>query len=163
MHFLPYDPAFVATVRAGGPDANGQPAERAVSTGPGTPCRSCLENIEDGVPMLILAARPFPDPQPYAETGPIFLHAAVCKPWTGSGVPPILAAAPEYLIKGYSSDNRILYGTGEVVRAEVLPSAIADRLARQDVAFVDVRSARNNCFQARAVRDEAISVAGTSA
>lgn len=33
MHFLPYDPDFVRQMRAGGPDANGQVAERAISDG----------------------------------------------------------------------------------------------------------------------------------
>ncbi|WP_311199791.1 hypothetical protein [Jannaschia sp. M317] len=32
--------------------------------------------------MLICALCPFPAMQPYAETGPIFLHAADCPPGT---------------------------------------------------------------------------------
>ena len=153
MRFLPYDPAFTASVRAGGPDAHGQPAERAVSDGGGNPCRACLRDIAAGAPMLVLAARPFPAPQPYAETGPIFLHAEPCVPWEGSGVPPVLASAPDYLVKGYGADHRIVYGTGAVIPVAALAAEVSDRLARDDVAFVDVRSARNNCFQARAVRD----------
>ena len=151
--FHPLDSAFVARIRAGGPDANGQPAERAVSTGVGTPCRHCLRDVPEGAPYLILAARPFPEPQPYAETGPIFLHAEACPAWDGDGVPPILATSPDYLVKGYGPDHRIRYGTGETVRAERIGDAVTARLSRDDVAYVDVRSARNNCFQARAVRD----------
>ncbi|MEM7642433.1 MAG: DUF1203 domain-containing protein, partial [Pseudomonadota bacterium] len=87
MIFEPYDPTFVAAIRAGGPDANGRPAERAISNGNGNPCRACLRNIDAGDPMLILAARPFPELQPYAETGPIFLHAEACAPWQDDGIP----------------------------------------------------------------------------
>ena len=159
MRFLPYDPAFVAHVRAGGADANGQPAERAVSDGDGNPCRSCLRDIAAGEPMLVLAARPFPAPQPYAEVGPIFLHADDCAPWDGEGVPPILRTSPDYLVKGYAADHRIRYGTGAIVRAERLADEVAARLTRDEVAFVDVRSARNNCFQARAVRGDDASAA----
>ena len=154
MHFLPLDQSFVDTIRAGGPDANGQPAERAVSTGTGTPCRSCLCDVPAGEPYLILAARPFPELQPYAETGPIFLCAASCPPWSGGKIPPVLVTSPDYLIKGYTADHRILYGTGAIVARERLAAEVAERLEIENVAFVDVRSARNNCFQARAVRSD---------
>ncbi|MEM7643213.1 MAG: DUF1203 domain-containing protein [Pseudomonadota bacterium] len=139
-------------MRVGGPDANGQPAERAISDGPGNPCRACLRNIDAGDPMLILAARPFPELQPYAETGPIFLHAEACAPWQDDGIPPILTTSPNYLVKAYTGDHRILYGTGAIVASDLLMQAVEDRLANPEVAFVDIRSARNNCFQTRARR-----------
>lgn len=64
--------------QAGGPDANGQPPERHISDGGGNPCRHCLGLIPKGAKMLVLAHRPFPNPQPYAEIGPIFLCASSC-------------------------------------------------------------------------------------
>lgn len=152
LTFLPYDADFVATVRAGGPDANGQPAEHAVSDGAGTPCRSCLDHVPEGKGMLILSARPFPAPQPYAEQGPIFLCAESCTPWAGAGLPPILTTSPDYLLKGYSADHRIVYGSGRIVlSAQIVPYA-QELLSRPGIAYVDVRSARNNCFQTRIVR-----------
>ncbi|TFL19751.1 DUF1203 domain-containing protein [Jannaschia formosa] len=152
MRFLPFDPDFVASVRAGGPDANGRPAERAVSDGGGAPCRACLDDIGKGAAMLILAARPFPDLQPYAELGPIFLHADDCPAWDGEGLPPVLGTSPDYLVKSYGADHRIRYGTGAVVATGNLAQAVADRLGDAATAFVDIRSARNNCFLTRAVR-----------
>ena len=148
---LPYDQAFVEAVRDGGPDAYGQPAERAVSEGEGTPCRSCLRDVPAGAEMLVLAARPFPEPQPYAETGPIFLCAEPCEPWDDAGLPPILRTSPDYLLKGYSADHRIVYGTGRVVASNEVEAYAEEMLARPDVACIDVRSARNNCFQTRIV------------
>jgi hypothetical protein len=35
--------------------------------GGGNPCRHCLQMIPEGAGMLVLAHRPFPAPQPYAE------------------------------------------------------------------------------------------------
>lgn len=151
--FTPLDPDFVASIRGGGPDANGQPAEHHVSKGAGTPCRSCLRNIPEGETYLIFAARPFPAPQPYAETGPIFLCAKDCEPWAGDGVPPILESSPEYLLKAYSADHRIIYGTGQITQAGEISGYAQKLFLRDDVAFVDVRSARNNCFQTRVVRN----------
>jgi len=149
LNYHPYDSGFVATVRAGGPDAYGTPAERAVSDGGGNPCRHCLRHIPKDAPMLILAARPFPAPQPYAETGPIFLCAGHCAPWSGAGVPEILTTAPDYLLNGYNAENRIVYGSGRVVPADLLPAYAETLLQDPRIAYVDVRSARNNCFQVR--------------
>jgi hypothetical protein len=152
LHFHPFDQRFVDSVRSGGPDANGQLAERAISDGDGNPCRSCLMDVPKGAGMLILAARPFPALQPYAETGPIFLCEAACTPWHGDDLPPVLTTSPDYLLKGYSDLYRITYGTGKIVARADLTSYAESLLAREDVAFVDVRSARNNCFQCRITR-----------
>ena len=152
IQFHPYDSAFVATVRAGGPDAYGNPAERAISDGVGVPCRSCLSDVPAGQPYLILAARPFDALQPYAETGPIFLCAAHCTPWAGDGVPPALRTSVDYLLKGYSPAQRIIYGTGKVVLAQDLTAYAEQLFENPQLAYVDVRSARNNCFQTRITR-----------
>ena len=151
MRFIPLDPATVAAARRGAPDANGQPPERSVSDGPGHPCRCCLRDIGAGEPMLILAARPFAALHPYAELGPVFLHAEECGAWTEEGVPPVLTSSPDFLVKGYDTSERIVYGTGGIVPAEALAARAAALLADPGIAFVDIRSARNNCWQARAV------------
>lgn len=152
LTYLPYDAAEVARLRAGGPDAYGKPAERAISSGTGTPCRSCLRNVPKGAEMLICAARPFDDLQPYAETGPVFFCADDCTPHDGGALPAILQTSPDYLVKAYDQTDRIIYGTGQITpRAEV--SQYAARLFENDaVAYVDVRSARNNCFLTRIVQ-----------
>ncbi|MBE9637700.1 DUF1203 domain-containing protein [Salipiger mangrovisoli] len=153
--FLPLPDETVARLRNGGPDAYGQAPERVRSEGGGNPCRHCLDFVPEGAEMLILAFRPFGAPQPYAETGPIFLCAGECASWGGAGVPPILTSSPDYLLKGYTADERILYGTGKVVPRDEVECYAAALLDRPEIAFVDVRSARNNCFQTRIVRREA--------
>jgi len=153
--YQPLASDLVRKIRAGGPDAHGQPAERgAISDGAGVPCRHCLRHVPAGAEYLILAHRPFPAPQPYAETGPIFLCAADCTAWpgavaTGAGLPPILTTSPDYLLKGYGADHRIRYGTGKVVARDDLADYAESLLADPATAFVDVRSARNNCHLCR--------------
>ena len=153
MRFTPLDRDTVAAARRGDPDANGQPPERATSPGAGHPCRCCLRGIEQGEPMLVLAARPFASLHPYAELGPIFLHADECEPWDGAEAPPVLAASPDYLLKGYDASERIVYGTGSIVPAGDVAAHAGALLSRDGIAFVDIRSARNNCWLARAIRD----------
>ena len=149
LRFEALDSDLVARLRAGGPDAHGRPAERVVSDGAGNPCRHCLDYVPEGAGMLILAHRPFAEMQPYAETGPIFLCADTCTRHGGVDVPPILGRSPDYLLKGYSAAERIIYGTGRIVPREGVATYAASLLADPAVAFVDLRSARNNCFQLR--------------
>lgn len=137
----------------GGADAYGNPPERHQCDTPGNPCRHCLREIPPGAQMLILAHKPFSTDQPYAETGPVFLCAEPCEPPPEDAGKPAVFGSPDYLLKAYRADERIYYGTGRVVPAEQMTARAAVLLADPDVAFVDVRSAMNNCWQARVVRD----------
>jgi len=148
MRFVAMPTEIARAYQAGGPDANGQVPERAVSDGGGNPCRHCLRMIPKGAPMLVLAHRPFPAPQPYAEVGPIFLCAEPCAVGGGEALPEILAS-PDYIVRGYGADDRIVYGTGAVVPTARIRDEAAARLADPRVAYVHLRSARNNCFQVR--------------
>ena len=148
MRFNPIDTEIVRAYQAGGPDANGQVPERKLSDGGGNPCRHCLRNIPEGAGMLVLAHRPFPALQPYAELGPIFLCADACDAGGGEAVPEVLDS-PDYIVRGYGLDDRIVYGTGAVVPSGRIVAEAGARLADPRVAYVHVRSARNNCFQVR--------------
>lgn len=143
----------VRALQNGEPDANGQKPEHSTSNGDANPCRHCLKDIPKGKGMLILAYRPFHGLQPYAETGPIFLCSDPCDRWQGTtDLPDILTTSPEYLIKGYCTAERIVYGTGAVVPATKLSASIGAILENPSVAFAHIRSARNNCYQVRADR-----------
>ncbi|SEL36534.1 Protein of unknown function [Roseovarius azorensis] len=135
--------------QAGAPDAYGNPPERHVAQGTGNPCRHCLRFIPEGAGMLILAHRPFDGLHPYAETGPIFLCADACPRHEGAAMPEILRDSPDYLLKGYNAQDRIVYGTGRVVAAADVAGYAQAVFERSDVAYIHVRSARNNCYQAR--------------
>lgn len=148
IQFTPIPTETARAYQAGGLDANGQPPERVVSDGGGNPCRHCLAPIPEGAGMLVLAHRPFPAPQPYAEIGPIFLCADACTAWHGASNPPALDS-PDYIVRGYSAENRIVYGTGAVVPTGSIAAEAKARLDDPRVAYVHVRSARNNCFQCR--------------
>ncbi|MEI9410304.1 DUF1203 domain-containing protein [Mesorhizobium sp. B2-5-4] len=142
----------VRALQRGGPDAYGQTPERKISDGDGMPCRHCLRNIAAGDVYLILAYRPFPNPQPYAETGPIFLHAQECERAAGAGLPPEILDSPDYIVRGYGSDDRIVYGSGGVIPTQAIAARAETLFEREDIAYVHVRSARNNCYQCRIER-----------
>ncbi len=148
FHAMPTEMAIA--LRNGGLDANGQVPEVQTSNGPGNPCRHCLEFIAPGEPMLVLAYRPFGEPQPYAEVGPIFLHAEVCERFGASKQrPEILSRTPNFLIRGYGHDDRIVYGSGRIVAAEEIETEASQLFENPDIVYAHVRSASNNCFQCR--------------
>ncbi len=139
--------------QAGAHDANNQSPERHISDGQGNPCRHCLNDIPEGEPFLVLAYRPTAVLQPYAEVGPIFLHAEACDRYDGSaGVPAMLLNREQILIRGYGVDDRIVYGSGRVIATDGLAETAAKLFERPEIAYIHLRSAANNCYQCRIER-----------
>lgn len=152
IRFLPMPTETATAYWNGVDDAYGMKPERQISDGDGVPCRHCLRLVGAGEPYLILAHRPFPALQPYAETGPVFLHAEPCKAHEPSEKIPPMLTSRDYIVRGYSRTDRILYGTGAVVANAQITAYAEDLLARDDVAYLHIRSARNNCYQCRVER-----------
>lgn len=153
IKFVSMPTETVRAYQAGGVDANGQAPEVHVSDGDGIPCRHCQEDVAAGARYLILNHRPFPAPQPYAETGPIFLHADSCPRYPEvADLPPVFATRKLFLLKGYNAQDRIVYGTGQLVPPAEIAVAATAIFARDGVAYIHARSAFNNCFQCRIER-----------
>lgn len=153
VRFVSLPTEIARAYQAGALDANGQKPERHISDGDGVPCRHCQRDVAAGEAYLILAYRPFGEAQPYAEVGPIFLHAEPCERYPVTGeTPAMFLQRGRYLLKGYHPNDRIYYGTGRIVPSADIAAAAAEILARPDVAYVHVRSALNNCYQCRIER-----------
>lgn len=143
--------AHAQALRRGDPDAHGQAPLAQPSSGPANPCRHCLQLIAPGDTKLVLAYRPFDAAQPYAETGPIFLHQADCERYEAEALPAWFAYLSPALVRGYDARDWIVYETGRVLPGAELAQACRDILARDDVAYVHIRS-KFNCFQCRVER-----------
>jgi hypothetical protein len=148
MRYVAISTEVARHYQSGGRDENGQVPERQLATGSGNPCRHCLGMIPEGAGMLVLAHRPFPALQPYAEVGPIFLCADPCAAGGGE-VRPAMLVSPDYIVRGYGADDRIVYGTGGVVATEAIAARAGALFTDAQVAYLHVRSARNNCYQCR--------------
>lgn len=68
-------------------------------------------------------------------------------------MPPVLAVRAEHLVKAYNRDQRIVAGSGQMVKTDKLQKACEMLLSNANVVFVDVRSSVNNCFTIRITRD----------
>ena len=125
----------------------GHPAHVEIAKGTG-PCRLCLRpfrvNEEERV---LFTYNPFPDAADLPSPGPIFVHAASCARFEGSGFPPGLLGLP-LMLEGY--DDR---GVAVARIRPADPDASArDVLARPGVAYAHVRHAEAGCFIARIER-----------
>jgi hypothetical protein len=150
IRFLSIPSARAESYWDGGADANECVPETHISNGDGVPCRHCQRDVARGEPYLILAYRPFPRAQPFAETGPIFLHAGRCNRYPETDrVPDMFLERESYLLKGYGTDDRIVYGTGQIVAPARIAEAASRILESDTVSYIHVRSALNNCFSCR--------------
>lgn len=138
----------------GGQDANGQLPVQRPAEGLANPCRHCLNLITPGETKLVLAYRPFAALQPYAETGPIFLHQQPCERYEHAALPVWFAYLEPALVRGYGSDDWIRYDTGQVVPGNTLSAVCQQILSDPSVAYVHIRS-KFNCFQCRVERASA--------
>ena len=142
----------VAEIRTTMRDAYGLPVETHRAEVDGLPCRHCLASPPKGSDFLILAHRPFETQNAYTETGPIFLCADDCTAPPQSSDLPAFLQWPHYIVRGYTADERIAYGTGQVTPTTQIQDYAATVLANPKIAFVDVRSAANNCYHCRIKR-----------
>ena len=150
IRFVALPTEEVVALQSGGRDAHGQIPERQISDGNGVPCRHCLTRVAEGEPYLVLAYRPFPSDQPYAETGPIFLHAETCPRFDEIGaVPEILTARPEFVMRGYDERDRIVYESCSVVPGDQILEGAERLLEMPRVEYLHVRARSSTCYQCR--------------
>ena len=138
-------------LRLGEADANGQRALERIAEGSANPCRHCLGLVAEGSPLLVLSYRPFESVQPYAETGPVFLHAEACARYSSDRPPEWFAFLEPALVRGYGVDDWIRYDAARIVRGAEIAATCEAILADPAVAYVHVRS-KFNCFQCRVDR-----------
>jgi hypothetical protein len=149
IRFVAMPTEEVLALQAGGADAHGQKPERLISDGDGVPCRHCLTRVAKGEPYLVLAYRPFPNDQPYAETGPIFIHANACPRFEGGAVPEILTERPEFVMRGYDARDRIVYDSCTIVPGDRIVEDAARLLELPKVEYLHVRARTSTCYQCR--------------
>ena len=138
-------PARLATIRREGQDDQGNVAISRIDEGGGAPLRCCLRNSRPGERILLVAYSPFDGPGPYAETGPVFIHADPCP-----GYPDVTAYPKEFrsrqqVFRTYRSDGTIAGGR-LVDPDDSHETAIAELLADPEVAYIHSRNVVFGCY-----------------
>ena len=141
---------MVRSYQNGASDAHGQMPERVISDGTGNQCRHCLTEIPKGQDMLILSFMPFDEVNAYSEMGPIFLCGSECFRHPDSNeLPDLFAHNNKMLIRGYSTDGKIVYGTGSVVNTTDIKKVAGQIFDDSKVSYIHLRSEGYNCYQCR--------------
>jgi len=113
------------------------------------PCRSCLRISKAPEDLILLSYQPLRDTNPYAEIGPIFIHAHECTPYESPEF-PVDFLARELVVRAYNLEGRIedaaIAAPGEAERAA------AHFLGNDAIAEVHVRHRSYTCFDFKVVR-----------
>jgi len=96
----------------------------------------------------VLAYSPFERKQPYAETGPIFLHQQECRQYNSEQFPDWFVFLDPAIIRGYDDRDWILYETGSVIAGADIEQECLNILNNKAVQYIHIRS-KYNCFQCR--------------
>lgn len=144
FRYLPIDDAVVRSVRTTRRDAHGNALEVWTSEDDGNPCRSCLRVTPAGTRLILFAHRPFPTDGPYAEIGPVFVHADACEAYTAATTFPEDFRLRTLTFRAYNTRGRI---HDAAVAAGATAEETLERLfASEDVAFVHVRNPAWGCY-----------------
>jgi hypothetical protein len=134
-------------IRAAGHDDFGHPLVSVTSADGGAPMRCCLRPAAAGDRLFLIAYRPFARPGPYAESGPVFIHAEACAGYASTGsYPPAYRDWPTMVFRPYRHDGAIAYDAiqlGDGASAETL---IASMLADSDIEFIHTRNVHAGCY-----------------
>jgi hypothetical protein len=100
--------------------------------------------------MILMSYQPLPDTGPYAEIGPIFVHAQDCRPYSDVETFPSDFAARPLVLRAYGYDGRIT--DARVAEPGQARSVAAEFLGRAEVAEIHVRHVSYTCFDFKIVR-----------
>ena len=150
------DPVELQSVLGRGVDHGGNPIEPFVDAEGGWPLRCCLQNSRPDDRIAIIAWSPFPWSGPYAEVGPIVVHADECPGASTTAVLPDELAERAMTLRPYGPDRRIAYHRVRHVGAdESIEAAAAEVLATDDVEFLHGRNVTGGCYAFTARRVDA--------
>lgn len=154
MRYLPIDASVARRARDTMRDAHGNALQVQTSTDDGNPCRACLRLTPAGTRLILLAHRPFVTGGPYAETGPIFVHAdeTECQSYAAIETFPPDFRPRTLTFRAYDRDGAIAGAT--VAPGSAAETTLAAFFARDDVAEVHVRNPAWGCYDFRVERGE---------
>jgi hypothetical protein len=136
---------YLHHVRSSGRDEAGNTVTARTVTEGGSPLRCCLRDSRPGERLLLIAYTPPGTAGPYAERGPVFVHAEPCTGYADIGAYPAGLAHRRQVVRAYDRQGNM--GDGALVDdGEPARTVIAELLARPDVAIVHARNVVAGCY-----------------
>ena len=131
-------------IRTRGVDDFGNALEPETVTGGGTPLRCCLRDAEPGERVVLIAYRPAAVAGPYAEVGPVFVHAEACAGYADENRYPEGFRSRNQLLRAYDERGRQVENV--VVDGAAAERAITGLLQRPEVAYLHSRNVLAGCY-----------------
>jgi hypothetical protein len=146
LHVSAIDPERLEAIRHRGEDEAGNALTPFPADG-WEPLRCCLALAGAGDRILLISYSPFTVASPWAETGPVFVHAEACPGYrTSDELPGALRRGPRVL-RPYHEDGSLDYADITVVDAgDDIEDHVLDLLHRPAVDTVHVRALGPQCF-----------------
>lgn len=105
LHFLPIPLEIAQEARRTRRDRFGH---QLAVTRTIAPCRLCLRIPNEPEDVILLSYRPLRDTGPYAEVGPIFIHAQDCRPYAELDKFPDDFLTRPLVVRGYGHHGQIV-------------------------------------------------------
>ncbi len=145
LDVIAIDPDRLQRMRDDGRDETGNPWVTFPAEG-WEPLRCCLTRPSSGTQIALITYSPWTTPSPWAESGPVFVHADACSGWSGSGWPEAFRNSHSAL-QPFDSDGARAYDHITFVQPDDdHEEAVRRVLAADGVEVVHVRSATAQCF-----------------
>ena len=143
--FEPIPAGELRTIRAAGVDEAGNRLTPQAETEGGNPLRCCLRETRPGERVLLLAYTPPGTAGPYAERGPVFVHADPCEGYTTPDRYPPELSHRQQVVRAYDHNGSIADGMFAENGDQAL-AVIQQLLARPDVTLVHLRNVGYGCY-----------------
>ena len=109
----------------------------------GYPCRHCLRWAQPGEQVILFPYASIPAGCPYAEMGPIFVHAQPCPRYELTEQYPADFRGGR-VIRAYDREQNMI--AGEIVNGRKPETVIEKLFENPETEFIQVRSADRGCY-----------------
>jgi len=132
-------------IKYSGTDDGGNCVFPARTAQGGEPLRCCLKIARPGEQILLVAYRPFNKPSPYAETGPVFVHAESCAGYRRYDLYPDEFRGRPQVFRCYDTDGNIVGGRFAEPTDDV-EAVIEELFADPTVEYIHTRNVVYGCY-----------------
>ncbi|HEX4726071.1 MAG TPA: DUF1203 domain-containing protein [Pseudonocardiaceae bacterium] len=132
-------------IRATGRDEAGNAPLARIDEDGGSPLRCCLRDAEPGERMLLIAYTPPGVAGPYAERGPVFVHAEPCAGYPAAHSYPMALGHRTQIVRGYDHDGNMATAT-IVADGDAAERELNTILSRPEIRVAHVRNVAAGCY-----------------
>jgi hypothetical protein len=137
--------AELERIRAEGNDEAGNENRPFTEQEGGSPLRCCLRKSQPGERIMLIAYTPPGPAGPYAERGPVFVHANACDGYTADRGYPLAMTRSAQIVRGYDHNGNMAEATVET-NATDAERQLTKLAAQPHIRTVHIRNAAAGCF-----------------